>query len=549
MSEIFISYARSTEAQAKRIAEALRSLGYGVWRDDQIPAHEAFGRFLEERLAAAKVVLVLWSNEAAQSEWVRSEASRARAMGKLVQLTLDGSPLPMPFDQIQCADLAGWTGDSNAAGWRKIVASIADLIGGPARTAEAPTRADPPLPDKPSIAVLPFINLSGDPEQEYFADGMVEEITTVLSRFRSLFVIGSASGLSFKGRAVAPQEVARQLGVRYVLEGSVRKGPGRVRIAVKLIDGSDGSQIWADRFEDTLEDVFALQDKVAVTVAGIIEPAVREADIRHAVARPTVNAGAHDLAMQGLAVWRRFSRADVAAALEILDRLFALDPNHALGLAMAAGCHAQTAAYGWSDDPEHHRRRAKAFAARALEHGRDDAEVLATVATSLMMVGGSFAESADLTLRATQLNPGASVPWMIFGMTQVWAGELDKARECLELSLRLDPFSPYETMPLWGLGLIHFFNRRFSEAAPLIRRSIQLRPNFPPPYPYLAAAYGQLGRIAEAREALARYRALSGAPAETLVSAYVAVPDHLKLVLDGLALAKGPDPSKPDGDG
>src|SRR5580658_2197136 len=176
MSDVFISYARETEGAAQRIAEALQGLGYGVWRDDEIPAHRSFGEVLEERLAAAKVVLVLWSAEAARSDWVRSEASRARAMGKLVQLTLDKSPLPMPFDQIQCANLVGWSGEADAPGWRKVVASIGDLAdaGAPASLMEPPP--DPPLPSKPSIALLPFTNLSGDPEQDYFAEGMVEEI-------------------------------------------------------------------------------------------------------------------------------------------------------------------------------------------------------------------------------------------------------------------------------------------------------------------------------------------------------------------------------------
>src|SRR5580658_406402 len=289
MTDIVISYARETEAEAIRVVEALRGLGYAVWRDDEIPAHRSFGPAIEERLAAAKVVLVLWSAEASKSTWVRSEASRARAMGKLVQLTLDKSPLPIPFDQIQCANLVGWNGEADAPGWRKVVGSVGDLAGAPAVAVAIP------LPSKPSIAVLPFANLSGDPEQEYFADGMVEEITTVLSRIRSLFVIASGSAMTLKGKDVRLSEVGRQLGVRYVLEGSVRRSADRVRIAVRLVDASDGAQIWADRFEDTLEDVFALQDKVALGVAGAIEPTVRAAEIRRASKGPTENMGSYDL--------------------------------------------------------------------------------------------------------------------------------------------------------------------------------------------------------------------------------------------------------------
>jgi adenylate cyclase len=187
MSEIFVSYARSTVAQAKAIAEGLRALGYSVWRDDDLPAHRDYSEVIEERLRAAKAVVVVWSAEAAKSQWVRAEADFAREAGTLVQLTLDGAPLPMPFNRIQCADFVGWAGDFDEAGWKKVAASVAELLGGPGRPAAAwrsGAEEAPPLPDKPSIAVMPFANLSGDPEQEYFADGMVEEVTAALSRFR-----------------------------------------------------------------------------------------------------------------------------------------------------------------------------------------------------------------------------------------------------------------------------------------------------------------------------------------------------------------------------
>src|SRR5579859_141041 len=265
MTDIFISYARSTAPQAQAIAEALRALGYCVWRDDELPAHRAYAEVIEERLRAAKAVVVIWSAEAAKSQWVFSEANRAREDGKLVQLSLDSTRLPMPFDTIQCADMSGWVGDPGSPGWRKVVASLGDLVAG---TTVAPSAAAPALPAKPSIAILPFANLSGDPEQEYFADGMVVEIVAALARIPSIFVIASGSSFSFKGRSVSPQEAARQLGVRYVLEGSVRKAAERVRITVQLIDASDGAQIWTQRFDDTLEDVFALQDKVALAAAG-----------------------------------------------------------------------------------------------------------------------------------------------------------------------------------------------------------------------------------------------------------------------------------------
>jgi adenylate cyclase len=359
VSDVFISYARSTAKQAQAAAEALKALGYSVWLDDELLAHHAYTHAIEEQLTAAKVALVIWSAEAVKSEWVLSEANRAREDHKLVQLTVDGARLPMPFDQTQCADLAGWNGDASAPGWRKVAASVADLVGGGATAAVPPAEASPPpLPTKPSIAVLPFANLSGDPEQDYFADGMVEEITTALSRIRSIFVIASGSTLSFKGKALSPQEVARELGVRYVLDVAVRRAASRVRISAKLIDATDGSQIWADRFDDTLDDIFDLQDRVALSVAGVIGSAVQVAEVRRASTRPTENMSSYDLFLRALPLYLSLNRADTMAAIDLLDRAIAIDPSYGQALALAAMCRSVVAGFRWSDDPERDRREA-----------------------------------------------------------------------------------------------------------------------------------------------------------------------------------------------
>src|SRR6185312_5459879 len=241
MSDIFISYARSTEGQARQIAEALRALGYGVWRDDELPAHRAYADVIDERLRAAKAVVVVWSADAARSEWVRSEAERARGERKLVQLTVDGAKLPMPFDQIQCADLIGWTGDGQALGWLKVVRSIADLTAGVAaglaQSRETGAQeAEPRAAGRAlSVCVLPFANMSGDAEQEYFSDGISEDIITDLSKISALRVTARNTAFQFKGRSVDVCDVARKLGVSHVLEGSVRKAGTRLRITAQLI--------------------------------------------------------------------------------------------------------------------------------------------------------------------------------------------------------------------------------------------------------------------------------------------------------------------------
>ncbi|MGL6043390.1 MAG: TIR domain-containing protein, partial [Sandaracinobacteroides sp.] len=428
MSDVFVSYARSGAAQAQALAEAIRALGYDVWRDDQLPAHRVYADVIEERLREAKAVVVLWSADAARSQWVRAEANVALEAQTLVQLSLDGTMPPLPFNQIQCVDLSGWTGDTGAPGWRKIVDSVHELVRGPARAApagDAQPRHPPALalPGKPSIAVLPFANLSGDPDEEYFADGMVLEIVEALSRFRSIFVIASGSSLSFKGKSVGVPEIARQLGVRYVLEGSVRKSGGRVRIGVQLIDAADQASIWTQRFEDTLEDIFDLQDKVALAVAGKIEPAVDSAEFRRVAGRSTDNMGSYDLYLRGRAISASHARDATLAALDLLDRSIALDPNFGPALVRAAHCHRLLFSYRWSADPDGSRTKCLELARRALRAAEDDATVLTTVAYIRTIVEGDDRGAINLIDRAVALTPGSARELYWSGRLRLVAGD------------------------------------------------------------------------------------------------------------------------------
>ena len=329
-------------------------------------AHRSYAEVIEERLATAKAVVVIWSADAVRSEWVQSEADRARGERKLVQLTLDGAKLPMPFDRIQCADLAGWTGDLNAPGWRKVVDSIAALSGGSDLELPAPAQAAPQLPAKPSIAVLPFANMSNDPEQEYFVDGMVEEIVGALSCFKSIFVIAAGSTLMFKGTEISPRDAAFQLGVRYLLQGSVRRSGGRVRIALNLVDARDGAQIWSDRLDDTLEDVFALQDKVAQRVAGVIDPTIEALGVQGLSSRLTDNMSSYDLYLRALAGFWNFQKEGVLQAIDLLGRAIALDPDFAMAHSQSGVCYRLSIDNHWCDDPEAFRRRGLELVERAL---------------------------------------------------------------------------------------------------------------------------------------------------------------------------------------
>jgi adenylate cyclase len=546
MSDIFISYARSTEAQAQAVAEAVRALGYEVWRDDELPAHRAYTEVIEERLRAAKAVVVIWSAEAVKSQWVRAEADVAREAGTLVQLSVDGATLPLPFNQIQCANLAGWTGDLDAPGWRKVVASVADLVGGSggapepvvgASVADAPL----PLPSKPSIAVMPFVNLSGDPEQAYFVEGMVEEIVAALTRNRLIFVIASGSTAAFRGQAATPQAIGRELGVRYILEGNVRQAGGHVRIAVKLIDTADGAQIWSQRFDDTLEDVFALQDSVALSVAGVIEPTLQDEEFRRVSKRPTENMSSYDLYLRAMSLFWKFDAAQMAEAYTLLERAIGLDRDFGIALAAAATCLRIMIDSGWSEDPVADRERGLELARRALKSCGDDARALAHIASALVGLDPNPETAEAVISRAVTLNPGCAYAWLVAGIVKARSGATDAAAEDFLTAKRLDPRSPMGAVLNRSLAVALFGQRRFSEALVLIGEV--LASGDPVGYAFLASTYGHLSQLDQARSALAEYRRVATRPIEQVVAERWLAPEIREMFMDGIALADGKTPA------
>jgi TolB-like protein len=401
--------------------------------------------------------------------------------------------------------------------------------------AKAPAQPVLPLPDKPSIAVLPFANMSGDPEQEYFADGMVEEIITALSRIRWLFVIARNSSFSYKGQSPDVKQVGRELGVRYVLEGSVRKAGQRVRITGQLIDAATGAHIWADRFDGALEDVFELQDKVASSVAGVIEPALQAAETARSAGRPTDDLTAYDLYLRAYATFFSSARR-IPEALRLMEQAIERDPRYGPALAWAALCCLRLHSDGRSEDPPADRLKGADFARRALEVAGDDAGILANAAFALAYFGEDVGTMIGLVDRALTLNPSYARGWAISGTLRLYAGEPDSAIEHLEASLRLSPRARIGT-PLAFVGAAHFLSRRFDQAVPKLLLAIQEDPNFPSPYHYLAACYAHMGRLDDAREVVQRLRAITS----------VVMPDgsnlrnaeHRELYLSGLRLAAG----------
>jgi adenylate cyclase len=395
-----------------------------------------------------------------------------------------------------------------------------------------------PLPDKPSIAVLPFANMSGDPEQEYFADGMVEEIITALSRIRWLFVIARNSTFTYKGQPVDVKQVGRELGVRYVLEGSVRKAGQRVRITGQLIDALTGTHLWADRFDGSLEDVFELQDKVAISVAGIIEPTLQAAETARTAGRPTDDLTAYDLYLRAFPMFLSASR-QIPEALRLLEMAIARDPNYGPALAGAALCCYRLVNDNRSEDLAADVRKGTAFAKRALEVAEDNPGILANTAQALAFFGEDIDAMITLVDRALTLNPSFARGWYISGILRLWAGQPDMAIEHLETSLRLSPRA--RVGPAFvAIGAAHLVSRRFVEAVPKLILAIQEDPSAPAPYRLLAACYAHMGKLNEARAVVERLRAI----APDLLPSFRSFlnREHREMLFSGFRLAAGEAP-------
>jgi adenylate cyclase len=435
MSHVFISYARSTAKEAQAVAAALRGLGHQVWLDDEIPAHRAYADVIEERLTAARAVIVIWSAEAVKSQWVQSEADRAREDSKLVQLTLDGAKLPMPFDRIQCADMKGWTGDLDAPGWCKVVESVEALASGQSAAPTAPsaagrTRAAPEPARGPSVCVLPFENMSGDPEQEYFSDGISEDIITDLSKVSALEVTARNTAFTFKGKAVRVPDVARELGVSHVLEGSVRKAGARVRISAQLIDGATGNHVWADRYDRDLTDIFALQDEISEAIVSALRVKLAPAEKSAIERRGTASPDAYEVYLMGRQTWLRgeSSARSLEAILRLARRATEIDPDYAQAWALMAF----------------------AQATLRLRHDRKDLDGL---------------PAAE---RAMALDPQLAEPHAVKARILAEDGRTEEAEAEVQTALRLNPESVEVNE---AAAYQRYRQRRFADAIPYYERA------------------------------------------------------------------------------
>jgi TolB-like protein/class 3 adenylate cyclase len=366
------------------------------------------------------------------------------------------------------------------------------------------------LPDKPSIAVLPFTNMSGDPEQDYFADGMVDDIITALSRFKALFVIARNSSFTYKGRAVDVKQVGRELGVRYVLEGSVRKAANRVRITGQLVDTATGAHLWADRFDGGLGDIFDLQDQVTESVVGAIAPAVEKAEIERAKRKPTDSLDAYAIYLRGLARLYQFAgRQANDEALRLFNSAIGLDPDFAAAYGRAAFCYIIAKTNGWFSDTANEIAEVTRLAQRAVELGKDDAIALADSGYALAYVVRDLEAGAALIDRALVLNSNSAEAWNWGRWVKNFLGEPETAIERFARALRLSPLGPRVTAMRGGTASAHFFLGRYDEAASWAAMALQDNPDFQPGLRVAAASNAMAGRPEQAHKAMARLRQLN----------------------------------------
>jgi TolB-like protein/Tfp pilus assembly protein PilF len=366
----------------------------------------------------------------------------------------------------------------------------------------------PPVPETPSIVVLPFQNLSADPEQEYFSDGIVEEITTALSRFRSLFVISRNSAFTYKGRAVDVRQVGRELGVRYLLEGSVRKAANRVRITGQLIEAESAAHLWADRFDGTPEDIFDLQDQVTSRVVGAISPALEQAEIDRVKRKPTGSLGAYDYFLRGRAALHEGSVQGHKDALQLFYRAIELDPDFASAYGMAAYSYCHRKTNGWMIDRDEEIAETTRLARRAVELDKDDAVALSCGGFALAYVAGELDAGVAFIDRALLLNPNLATAWIVSGWVRVWLGEPEVAIEHLARAMRLSPLDPLINRTRTTTAHAHFFAGRYDEALSWAAMALREWPDYQTALRIAAASNALAGRLEEARNARERLQKL-----------------------------------------
>ena len=409
----------------------------------------------------------------------------------------------------------------------RFVGAVREEQGPPARMVALPPR----LPGKPSIAVLPFANLSGDPDQDYFTDGIVEDIITALCRMGWLFVIARNSSFTYKGRAVDVKQVGQELGVRYVLEGSLRKSANRIRITAQLIDAATGAHLSAERFDGTLDDVFDLQDQVTASVVGAIAPKLERAEIARAKRKPTESLDAYDYYLRGMAAVYLWTRESHVQALQLFKKAIEADTEFAAAYGLAARCYNWRAGNGWITDRTREVADAMQLARQAIDLGKDDAVALSTAGHTVARLAGDLRAGAGLIDQALALNPNLAVAWLSRGWVSVWLEESDDAIDRFAQGMRLSPIDPHMFNMQAGMASAHLIAGRYEEARAWAERAVRDQPLFGwgGVLRVAAASFALTGRLDEARRVM---KLLAEADPELRISN---VQDRSALRPDGLA--------------
>jgi adenylate cyclase len=471
MADIFISYSKESKIQTEQLAKDLEAKGFSVWYDAGLVPGDSFGDVILRELEQARAAIVIWDTASVRSEWVRSEASRARARRILIPVRTEGirsHDIPPPFDSLHTELLSNRSAINAALGRLGVAPTMAVTD-----TTPNPDKPGLELPDKPSIAVLPFQNMSVDPEQEYFVDGLTEDIITALSRFKSLFVIARNSSFAYKGKSLDVRQVGRDLGVRYVLEGSVRKAGNRLRITAQLVDAANGAHMWAERSDGALNDVFELQDEVTQKVVGAIAPRVERAEIARALRRSSESKDAYDSYLRGLACLYPVTSDSLDRALTFFTKAIAFDPGYASAYGMTIFCHTNRVGFGFATT-DNEKSEVTHLLEMIMRVGQDDGVAMGQAAWAVAFVLRDIVSAKKLIDRALELNPNLAIAWINSGWINIWLGQPELALEHLTCARRLDPMS--QGTRGGATAHAYFFLNRFEEALAQAEETLRASP-------------------------------------------------------------------------
>jgi len=455
MADVFISYAREDAESARRFAEGFQSASLTVWWDEALRSGEAFDESIERALREAKAVVVLWSPHSVASRWVRAEATQADRNRTLVPVTIEACQRPIIFELTHTADLSRWRGDTDDKSWQGLVADVSRLVeiqsaprdiqAGTAIASPASRPSATAPPSRPGVVILPFVNMSGDPEQEYFSDGVTEDIITDLGRVSALSVASRNAAFSYKGKTVAPAQLARALKVTHVLEGSVRKSGNRVRITAQLLEAATDTQVWAERYDRTLDDIFAIQDDISTAIVAALKVKLLPAEKAAIEQRSTSNSEAYELFLMARGFHRKGSERLKPVIVRICRRVVELDPDFAKGWALMSLAEAEMSQRGLEG---YSIESARASAERAIAADPTVAEGYA--ALSEAMVRGLLEQApVDGVLQtALKLDPDCYEAHALAGAVAIGKRDYHKAIVHLERAIELDPDA------YWPAGMV-----------------------------------------------------------------------------------------------